>query len=102
MSCLYSAHLFAFDLFVLITFAKRANYAAISLYSFLYLTATSSFFYAYTVLSTLFLNMLKLCFSLKVKNQVLHSHRKKYNSILYILTLKCLDGTRENKTFWSA
>jgi hypothetical protein len=93
------AHLILFDLIILITFGDERNLRELSLYNFLQPPMISCPLAPSILFSTLFSNASKLCPSLNVRDQVLHSHKITGKSIvLYILILTLLDSRREDKS----
>jgi hypothetical protein len=66
------ANLIPLDFIVLITYVEEFNARRALLYSSLQLSVTSSLFSPNILLSTLFLNILKLCSSLNIGDKVSH------------------------------
>ena len=84
------AHLSRFDLRLLIMLGEEYNACSSALCNFLHSPVISSFSASNIFLSTLFLNTLNLCSSLKERDQVSQTYNTTGNIILlHVLTFNC-------------
>jgi hypothetical protein len=71
------------------------------IYAIVFVLSTSSLSCPH-ILNTLFTDALKLCFSLTMRDVILHPHNRADKiTVLYILTSMCLLRRKDN-TFWTA
>jgi hypothetical protein len=89
-------------LIILIILGEEHKSRSSSLCSYLHPPVTSSLFGPNILLSTLFSNTLRVCFSLNVRDQVSHPYRTKGKIIvLYILIFRFFNSRREDRRFWT-
>jgi hypothetical protein len=98
-SCL--THLILLDLIYLRISAEEYKIWSSSLCTFLHSRVTSSPYGPNILLKTLFSNILSLCSSLNVRDQILHSYRTGRIMVLYILTFTFLDSRQKDKRLWT-